>query len=115
MPLVDFADLKRLAPMRDVLRLLGWAPISVQGGEQRGPCPIHRSTRPRSRSFAVAGDGFFCHSCKANGDQVRLYATVRAVSVYEAAHQLAAALGFAVPYQRPPAPWRKTRNGEEER
>ena len=95
---VDFVRLKELAPMRDVLRLLEWRPFRVEGRELRGPCPIHQSSSPRSRSFAVCDDGFYCHSCHAKGDQVRLWATVKGVGFYTAAHQLAEALGFAVPY-----------------
>jgi DNA primase len=97
-PSINFATLKILAPMKDVLRLLRWKPSEVSGQEQRGPCPIHGSSSPASRSFAVRGDGFYCHSCKANGDQLRLYSLVSRLPVYAAAQQLAELLVFPMPY-----------------
>ncbi len=115
MPLVDFTELKRRVSMRDVLQLIGWTPDHYEPAGLRGRCPIHLSSSPRSRSFSVSEAGFQCFSCKARGDQIRLYATVKGVDVYRAAHQLAEALGFAVPYQTAARPVGKVRNGEEER
>ena len=40
--------------MADVLELIGFEPDTASNEEPRGPCPIHRSQTPGSRSSAVA-------------------------------------------------------------
>lgn len=42
------------------------------GPDGRGRCPIHGGSN--RTSFALYGDGFYCHSCGAGGDVIRLVA-----------------------------------------
>jgi DNA primase len=115
MPSIDFEQMKHLIPMRDVLRLLGWVPLTSEAGQGRGRCPIHNSTNPRSRSFATKDDGWYCHSCKLGGDQFTLWATCQRLPIYQAVMDLCRELGRSVAY-RPRRPrLAKARNGEEAR
>lgn len=72
-PLVNFGRVKELIPILDVLRHEGWSPTWQYRGIMRGGCLIHRSRSPKPRSFLVAGQQWFCHSCRIGGDVVRLW------------------------------------------
>jgi hypothetical protein len=52
-PLIDFRAVREQISMTEVLALIGFEPQTTSGSALRGPCPIHRSQTPRSRSFAV--------------------------------------------------------------
>ena len=113
---VDFAAVKQLVSMEKVLDLIGWRPRWHEGKERRGPCPVHKSSNPDSRSFAAAAEGWFCHSCKRGGDQVSLYAAVQQLDALAAAVEMCERLGLNVPYlPRPARQPRKPRAREEER
>ena len=115
MPSIDFAAIKREVTMPDVLRLIGWLPTWTRGDQQRGPCPIHGSTRIRSRSFCVNADGWYCHKCRNCGDQITLFAEVKRLSVYDAAREVCRLLGRPVYYLPRKTRYEKSGNGEEER
>lgn len=115
MPFLDFNAIKRDCPLHDVLLHLGWRPIWSRGDQQRGPCLLHHSERPRSRSFAVSGDGWFCHKCKIGGDQIRLWAELHHLPPFEAAIAMATTVGRPIYYLRRPSWSGASRNGEEER
>lgn len=96
--LIDFAEVKRLVSVWDVLDMIGWQAIARTPTERRGPCPIHGSTNIRSRVFAASRDGWMCHKCKRNGDAVRLWAELRSMTSYNAAVDLCKRSGSKVPY-----------------
>jgi putative transposase len=51
---IDFATLRRLVTMEQVLRHLGHLDqLRGSGPQRRGPCPVHGSQRAASRSFSV--------------------------------------------------------------
>jgi len=105
--IIDFQAVKRLVSMGDVLALLGWSALQAQKGELRGRCPIHRSKSAKSRSFACNDRGFTCFSCGEHGDQVRLWALCRGLTLYNAAVDLCRELAVSVPElpkRRSPAP-----------
>jgi hypothetical protein len=52
-PAIDFRALREQISMAEVLALIGFEPQTAFWSGRRGPCPIHRSRTPRSRSFAV--------------------------------------------------------------
>ena len=115
MPYLDLAAIKREISLKMVLDHVGWKCRVGKDGELRGQCPLHKSTNPKSRSFAVKDDGFFCHGCKANGDQVRFWMLYFSVPFLVAVHQMCET--FHVPeYQLARHLWRQAPvNGEEER
>jgi DNA primase len=109
MPAIDFRAVRWRVPPARVLELLGWRAVRRSGDELRGPCPLHRSDLPRSRSFAVnLRKGVFqCFHCGASGNLLDLYAAARGLSVYAAALELCERLGLEVPWlQRPRQPVR---------
>src|SRR5262249_55045237 len=53
MPGIDFAELRRQIRLGQILELVRFEVVSRRGAQVRGPCPVHGSTRPRSRVFAA--------------------------------------------------------------
>ena len=50
---IDYSALRRRLRLGPVLELLGFVPATRSGPQLRGPCPVHGSHTPRSRSFAA--------------------------------------------------------------
>lgn len=96
---VDFAQVRALAPMSRVLELLHWSPVAEQGGQLRGPCPVHASSSPHSRSFSVNVEKhtFQCFKCGCRGNQLDLFASATRLPLYEAAVELCRKLGAEPP------------------
>jgi DNA primase len=69
MPGVDFQVLRERIAMREVLRLLQFEPIARRGDQWRGPCPVHGSRSPQSRSFSVNVrlGRYHCFDCGSRG------------------------------------------------
>jgi transposase len=90
---VDYEYLREQISIAQVLRHFGHYDRLRGGVQLRGPCPIHGSSRPQSRSFAVhlEKNVFHCFHppCAAQGNTLDLWATVRKLPIYEAALDLA--------------------------
>jgi DNA primase len=99
MPGVDFEVLRNEIKMEQVLEQLHFERVAQTGDQLRGPCPVHRSSNPSSRTFSVNLETgrYCCHKCKSQGNQLELWAAVQGLSVYEAAIDLCRALGRPVP------------------
>ena len=106
MPGIDFALLRRHVPLTQVLDLLGFTPTTRCGPQVRGPCPVHGSRSPRSRSFAahLERDCWHCFRCGAGGNALDLYAAATRLPLYEAAVDLCRGLGLTPPWLRPRRP-----------
>jgi DNA primase len=106
MPGIDFALLRRQLALTQVLDLLGFTATTRRGPQLRGPCPVHRSTAPHSRSFAadVEKNCWHCFRCGAGGNALDLYLAVTGLPVYEGTLELCARLHVPVP--RRSTPWR---------
>lgn len=100
MPGIDFAVVRQRVPMAAVLARLGFRPSRVRGRHLRGPCPVHRSQRPGSRSFAVHLDRgcYRCFVCGSQGNTLDLWAAVHGLSLYAAAENLCATMGIEIPW-----------------
>lgn len=100
MPGVDFNVLRAEITMEQVLNQLHFEPISRSGNQWHGPCPVHGSTSPRSRTFSVnvATGRYCCHKCNSRGNQLELWAAVNKLALYEAAVDLCQTLGREVPW-----------------
>jgi transposase len=100
--LVDFAALRAQISIEQALSQLGHFEL-LQGNatQRRGPCPVHRSQRPASRSFSVNLERnlFQCFSptCQAHGNVLDLWAAIHNLTLYEAAKHLAATFGSKPP------------------
>lgn len=100
MPGVDFNVLRAEITMEQVLKQLHFEPTSRSGDQLHGPCPVHGSTSPRSRTFSVnlATGRYYCHKCHSKGNQLELWAAANKLSLYEAAVDLCRTLGHEVPW-----------------
>jgi hypothetical protein len=96
MPGIDYALVRQQVSLVQVLDLLGFTATTRRGPQVRGPCPVHGSTTPHSRSFAA-------HLERAGGNALDLYLAVTRLPVYEGALELCARLRLPVPRRRVPA------------
>jgi DNA primase len=99
MPGIDFQVLRERITMLDVLRLLRFEPAVRRGTQWRGPCPVHRSKNPGSRSFSVniRLGRYNCFRCGSRGHAIELWSAVHGLSVYAAAVDLCELLGMERP------------------
>jgi DNA primase len=97
---IDFDVLRQRISMVDVLRLLKFRPCSRRGDQLRGPCPIHGSPNPRSRSFSVNVrlGRYHCFGCGSQGNALELWSAARRISVWASAVELCDLLGLDVPW-----------------
>jgi DNA primase len=100
MPGVDFEVLRERIAMADVLRLLNFQPCHRQGDQLRGPCPVHRSSNPRSRSFSVnvRQGRYHCFGCGSRGNALELWSAVFGINVWASAIALCKSLDVEVPW-----------------
>ena len=89
-----------------VLELLGWRVRARSGEQVRGPCPVHGSSSPRSRSFSahLGRNVWRCFRCEAQGNALDLWARATGQELYPAVVEFYHRLGRAVP-------WLKTAGG----
>jgi transposase InsO family protein len=104
-PAIDFAALKAAITIAQVLTLLGFTPRSDRNGQQRGPCPLHGSTRGTASCFSVntQAHAFHCFKCNRSGNALDLWAAANRLSPYDAALDLCQRLCIPVPLLTPPA------------
>jgi DNA primase len=100
MPGIDFNVLRQEISMQQVLDLVGFEPTTRTGAQLHGPCPVHGSTSPRSRSFSVNLEmgRYHCHKCGSQGNQLELWTAVQTTSLHLASQELCRALGRDVPW-----------------
>jgi DNA primase len=103
MPGVRFQEVRSLASMAQVLDLLGFVAREQSGAELRGPCPVHGSTSPKSRSFSanLSKKVYRCFRCGSAGNHLDLYAAATHQSLYAAAIDLCGRIGCDVPWIKP--------------
>ena len=100
MPGVDSRLLRERVTMREVLELLQFEPLVQCGDQWRGPCPVHGSRNPRSRSFSVNVrlERYHCFACGSRGHALELWSAVHGLSLYAAAVELCELLGLETPW-----------------
>jgi DNA primase len=100
MPGVDFSSVRAQISLAQVLRLLDFVPTRKVADQLRGPCPVHGSRRPGSRSFSanVAKNVYHCFKCGSAGNQLDLWMAVHDVNAYRAAVDLCERLSVQVPW-----------------
>jgi DNA primase len=106
---IDYRALRGALRLGQVLDLLGFVPTSRAGAQVRGPCPVHGSRTPRSRSFAAHLERhcWQCFRCAAHGNALDLWAAATKRPLYEAAVDLAGRLNLPMPRllaRSPPIP-----------
>jgi hypothetical protein len=92
--------LHRQLRLGQVLELLHFEAVSRWGAQVRGPCPVHPSTRLRSRVFSAHLDKqiWHCFRCGASGNALDLWLAVTKQPVYAGALDLCRRLGQEVPW-----------------
>jgi DNA primase len=100
MPGVDFQLLRERIEMREVLRLLQFEPAVRREDQWRGPCPVHGSRNPGSRSFSVNVrlGRYHCFGCGSRGHALELWSAVHGLSMYAAAVELCQLLRVEIPW-----------------
>jgi CHC2 zinc finger len=100
MPGIDFAQARAMISLADVLDLLGFVPCESSGDQVRGPCPVHHSISPSSRSLSanLKRHIYRCFKCGAGGNQLDLYASATGLSLFEATVALCEKLHREVPW-----------------
>jgi DNA primase len=78
---------------------VNFVPAEQPGDQLRGPCPVHRSTSPTSRSFSVnlKKNTFRCFKCGAQGNQLDLWTAITKLPIHQAAETLCTRAGIDVP------------------
>jgi DNA primase len=99
MPSIDFAEVRSRVSIAQVLKLGGFVSVSRMGDQVRGPCPIHGSSSPRSRSFSanLRHSNFRCFRCGSSGNQLDLWVAISKLPLHEAAADLCARVGIETP------------------
>jgi DNA primase len=100
MPLIDYRAARSEIRLAEVLRLLGWEAVAHFGQQARGPCPLHGSHSPLSRSFSAhLGRGVWqCFRCGKSGNALDLWQKATGQGLYQAVLELYERLGLAVPW-----------------
>jgi len=114
-PPIDSRQARREVRLAVVLDLLNWHARERDGFQVRGPCPVHGSSSPSSRSLSAhLGRGVWrCFRCGASGNALDLWARVSGQQLYPATLELYRRLGRTPPWL-PPAPPR-TRDQRDKR
>ena len=105
MPSLDYRSVRASISLAQVLELVGFSLCERRGNQLRGPCPIHRSSSAKSRSFSANLDknADRCFTCGSSGNQLDLWAAVTNLDLYQATIQLCERLQLEIPSIHPPA------------
>lgn len=107
-PRLDFLEIKRRAPIVRVAEMLQLH-LKKDTGGFRCACPVSDAN---PRAIKITPDyqnkdgtrgAFYCHSCKASGDAIGLYAHARDCDNYDAASAIAQLFKVDSPATDPPA------------
>jgi DNA primase len=100
LPGIDYRAVRDRVDIGAVLDLLNFVPSESSGDQLRGPCPIHGSQTPTSRSFSVhmRKNAFRCFRCGASGNQIDLWAAVSKTETHAATVDLCEKLGIDIPW-----------------
>jgi DNA primase len=102
MPALDFREARARLQLAAVLDLLAFAPSNRRGDQVRGRCPLHRSRRRASRSFAahLGKNVWHCFRCGAGGNALDLWVAWTRQPLHVAVIDLSTRLGREVPWLR---------------
>jgi DNA primase len=100
LPGIHFTEVRARIALADVLDLLGFVPCDRSVDQVRGPCLVHRSASPSSRSFSanLKLHIYRCFKCGSSGNQLDLYATVTGLNFFEATVELCEQLHREIPW-----------------
>ena len=96
---IDYRLLRAEVGIVPVLELLGFVASQRRGVQVRGPCPIHGSSSPGSRSFSadLRRNVYRCFGCGSSGNPLDLWVAATRQPLYQAAVALCGRLRRPVP------------------
>jgi DNA primase len=102
MPGIDYSVVRDQVTISQVLELAGFVAVEQKVDQVRGPCPIHQSANPESRSFSanLQKNLYRCFSCGATGNQLDLWAAVSGMPIHAATKELCERMGIDLPLIR---------------
>jgi len=105
MPGIDFRAARAELRLAEVLTLLGFEARRRLGQQWRGPCPVHRSRTPGSRSFVahLGRNLWHCFCCGAGGNALDLWVAATGQDLHSAVVDLCRRLGRDVPWLPSPS------------
>ena len=99
--LIDFAAVRSLIGIQDVLSWVSWDPSTARGRQLRGPCPLCESQSRRTFSVHLEHHSWHCFACGRHGNQLDLWAQLTGLDLYHAAISLCHRAARPVPRRRP--------------
>jgi DNA primase len=104
MPGIDYREARSRIRLADVLPLIGYVPCQTVGQQLRGPCPVHGSRSPLSRSFAahLGKNVYHCFRCGSAGNVLDLWVAWTGQNLHSAVLDLCQRLGQDVPWTARP-------------
>jgi DNA primase len=100
MPGIDYRQARAQLRLAEVLALIDYRPRQRVGPQWRGPCPLHGSESPTSRSFAahVGKNVFHCFRCGRAGNALDFWVAWTRQDLHAAVLDLCQRLGQDVPW-----------------
>src|SRR5579863_10491059 len=98
---IDFAKIKASVSIEQVAEMLG-IKLTAHKDQLRGPCPITKSTDPRSFVITPSKGVYYSFKEGKGGDALTLVSKVRGCSIREAAEAIAAHFGAEKTDTSPP-------------
>ncbi len=99
-PGIDYRRVRSQIRLAKVLELIGCRSRRIVGQQWRGPCPLHGSRLPTSRSFAahLGKNVYHCFRCGSAGNALDLWAAWTRQHLHAAVLDLCQRLGQDVPW-----------------
>jgi DNA primase len=109
MPGIDYREARSRIRLGEVLQLIGYVPRRLVGEQLRGPCPLHGSSSPTSRSFAahLGKNVYRCFRCGAAGNVLDLWVALTGQTLHSTVLDLCQRLGQDVPWIARPHPYKE--------
>ena len=108
-PRLDYSAIRQQISIRQVLKLLGYQPVTKGGHQLRGRCPIteHSQHSGQHRCFAVElqRNLFYCFACRRGGNQLDLWMAITNLPLHAATIDLCQQLSIqpaTLPITQPP-------------
>lgn len=99
LPPLNFAKLREMVSITQVLEHVNWHPRTQRGDQWRGGCPLHEETDAKSQAFAVEKQNslYCCHRCGSQGNVLDLWIALRGKPILAAGWDLVETFGLEPP------------------
>lgn len=99
LPPLDFARLRQMVTITQVLEHLDWQPRNRKGDQWRGPCLFHEGADPQGRDLAIDTHKslYHCHKCHKEGNVIDFWVTWSGKEILPAAWDMVRTFGLEPP------------------